>query len=120
MRVQLVSGVFVPIGNRGWYSRGAERAIYDQQPVEASCMTETAIAAFRSTENGVYRQEACQIFEWFLGRNLNGLPVYDEEMGACCDGLTPTGLNLNRGAEAVVTYLQARLSMEEISRAPRF
>ncbi len=31
-------GHFVPIGNDGWYSRGGEKALYDQQPLEASAM----------------------------------------------------------------------------------
>ena len=39
-------GVFWPIGNEGWYPRGEEKALYDQQPVEAVTMAETALAAF--------------------------------------------------------------------------
>jgi hypothetical protein len=40
--------------------------------------------------------------------------VYNPETGGCCDGITPHGLNLNKGAEANVAYLQARLNLEDI------
>jgi hypothetical protein len=114
MNIQTINKVFVPIGNRGWFKRGSNRAIYDQQPVEACCTTEAAIAAFRNTNEQAYLQAAYDAFEWFLGRNLKGLTLYDPENGSCCDGITPQGLNQNKGAEATLSYLQARLNLEEI------
>jgi hypothetical protein len=116
-RVQTINGTFVPIGNNGWYKSGAERALYDQQPIEAACTTEAAVAAYRNTSKEKYRRVASEAFEWFLGKNLQGLSVYDPKTGGCCDGITPQGLNLNKGAEATTTYLQARLSLEEISKS---
>jgi len=116
LRVQTIDNVFVPIGNRGWYKKGAERAVYDQQSIEASCMTQAALAAFRATGDEKYRKVACKIFEWFLGRNLKGLIVYNPETGGCHDGITPLGLNLNEGAEATVAYLLARLELEALNR----
>lgn len=115
LRVHKIDNLFVPIGNRGWYKKGAERAIYDQQSIEASCMTEVAIAAFRNTRNELYRNAAYEAFGWFLGRNVKGLSVYDPETGGCCDAMTPQGLNLNKGAEATVAYLQARLELEDLN-----
>ena len=112
--IQTINNVFVPIGNRGWYRKGSDRAIYDQQSIEASCTTEAAIAAFRNTGEQVYLDKAYEAFEWFLGGNLKGLMLYDPENGSCCDGITPKGLNLNKGAEATLAYLQARLNLEEI------
>ena len=41
-----VDEVFWPVGNEGWHPRGEEKASYDQQPVEAVTMAETALAAF--------------------------------------------------------------------------
>ena len=51
-------------------------------------------------------------FEWFLGRNTQGLPVYDFASGGCHDGLGPAGLNANEGAESTLAYLQALLALE--------
>ena len=116
INTQTINGVFVPIGNRGWYKKGSERAIYDQQSVEAACTTEAAIAAFRNTNEEGYLQAAYEAFEWFFGGNLQGLTLYNQENGSCCDGITPEGLNQNKGAEATLSYLQARLNFEELKQ----
>ena len=109
-----LNGTFVPIGNRGWYRKGSDRAIYDQQSIEASCMIDAAAAAFRNTKDEVYLKAAYSAFDWFFGKNLQGIVLYDSESGGCCDGLTPFGLNLNKGAESTIAYLQARLTIDGI------
>jgi len=114
LKVQMTDDVFVPIGNKGWYKRGEKRATYDQQSVEASCMVEATTAAFRATGDEKYRRTAHTIFNWFLGRNLQHVTVYNPKTGGCHDGITPEGLNLNQGAEATVSYLLARLELELI------
>jgi hypothetical protein len=116
INTQTLNNIFVPIGNQGWYKRGHERAIYDQQPIEASCMIDAAIAAFQNTNNEVYLNAAYDAFKWFLGGNLKGLVLVNPGNGSCCDGLTPQGLNLNKGAEATVAYLQAQLNMENLKK----
>ena len=114
LKVQMTDDVFVPIGNKGWYKRGEKRATDDQQSVEASCMVEATTAAFRATGDEKYRRTAHTIFNWFLGRNLQHVTVYNPKTGGCHDGITPKGLNLNQGAEATVSYLLARLELELI------
>jgi uncharacterized protein YyaL (SSP411 family) len=114
LKAQMSNGMFAPIGNNGWYKKGGLKALYDQQSVEASCMVETAVAAFRETRKSYFRTVARTIFAWFLGKNTQGLSVYNPNTGGCYDGLTPEGLNLNQGAEATVTYLLARLELETI------
>ena len=116
INTQTINGVFVPIGNRGWYKKGSDRAIYDQQSVEAACTTEAAIAAFRNTNEEGYLKAAYEAFEWYFGKNLQGLTLYSQENGSCCDGITPEGLNQNKGAEATLSYLQARLNFEELKQ----
>ena len=114
LKVQMSNGFLTPIGNNGWYKKGGLRAVYDQQSVEASCMTEVAVAAFRATRNKNFIKAARTFFAWYLGKNTNALSVYNPNTGGCYDGITPEGLNLNQGAEAIVTYLLARLEMETI------
>jgi hypothetical protein len=113
---QTINGIFVPIGNRGWYKKGSDRAIYDQQSVEAACTIEASIAAFRNTQEEGYLVAANEAFEWFFGGNLQGLTLYNQGDGSCCDGITPQGLNLNKGAEATLSYLQSRLNFEELKQ----
>ena len=112
LKVQMKNGMFAPIGNKDWYKKGGSRAMFDQQSVEASCMTETALTAFRATRIDHFRTTARTIFAWFLGKNTKGLSVYNPNTGGCYDGITSKGLNLNQGAEATVTYLLARLHLE--------
>ena len=45
-RVTTADDVFWPIGNSDWYPHGEEKALYDQQPVEAVTMADAALAAF--------------------------------------------------------------------------
>jgi len=40
---EITDGLFVPIGNQGWWPRGGSRAFFDQQPIEAYDLTLTAI-----------------------------------------------------------------------------
>lgn len=111
LKVQMIDNRFVPIGNDGWYQKGGSRAMYDQQSVEASCMTEAVLAAYHVTGEEEYRNKARIIFEWFLGKNSKDVSLYNPETGGCYDGITPSGLNLNQGAEASVSYLLARLEL---------
>ena len=116
LEVQMVNGIFVPIGNRGWYKKGEKRAKYDQQSVEAAVMTEAATSAFRETGDTNYRSTALAIFDWFLGKNTLKLAVHNSENGGCYDGLTPNGLNLNMGAEATICYVSSALEIQSVQR----
>lgn len=42
---------------------------------------------------------------WYPGVNLKRMPMYDHNTGGCYDGLTEEGVNLNQGAEAILSYL---------------
>ena len=45
-----IDGIYVPIGSGGWYPRSGDRALYDQQPIEAGGMVETAALAYNLTQ----------------------------------------------------------------------
>ncbi|MBI5725267.1 MAG: glycosyltransferase family 4 protein [Planctomycetes bacterium] len=107
-------GHFSPIGSNGWYPRGGIRARFDQQPIEASGFLDACIAAYRLTGANKWLSAAYRSFEWFLGRNDLGLPLYDYSSGACYDGLHLDRVNENQGAESTVCWLLSLLSMYEI------
>lgn len=100
-----VKDTFVPIGNRGWYRKGEHRAIFDQQPIEAFWMLVASLRAAKVYNPRENRKRALMSLEWFLGRNVHHLSLYDPETGSCADGLTPFGLNENRGAESTIMCL---------------
>lgn len=107
-------GVFIPIGQNGWYTKGGERTYYDQQPIEAAYMVDTLLLAYSVTKNDEYRQRAFQAFRWFTGKNTLNQVVYNESTGGCHDGLGEQTINLNQGAESTLSYLLARLSLMDV------
>ncbi len=109
----ILNGKLVLIGHKGWYKRGSERAFYDQQPVDASSVVQLYITAYNITGKKEYYDNAFLAFQWFLGRNMLNQTIYDETSGGCYDGLLPSCVNLNQGAESTISYLLARLSLEK-------
>jgi glycosyltransferase involved in cell wall biosynthesis len=105
-------GHFRPIGSNGFYVRGEKAAEYDQQPLEAHAMVSACIEAYRATEDTFWLNEAHLAFEWFLGRNDLGLPVYDAISGGCRDGLHADRVNQNEGAESTLAFLLALVEMK--------
>lgn len=104
-------GRFDFVGNRGWFRRGGERAIFSQQPIEAGYTAEACMTAFAVTGNEHYRLLARSAAEWLLGRNRLGACLYDLKTGACSDGLDPQGPSMNQGAESAICGLWALLAV---------
>lgn len=84
----------------------------DEQPLDAAALVEALTEALAVTGRSQYGDQAVRIFEWFLGRNRRGEPVYDFATGGCHDGLGPHGLSDNEGAESTLAYFQAVLALE--------
>ena len=104
-------GHFVPIGNRGWFSRDGFQARFDQQPIEVQHMVNAQLEAYRVTGERRWLDEARRCFEWFLGRNDLRQPVCDHATGGCRDGLQAEGLNQNQGAESTLAWLHSLISL---------
>jgi hypothetical protein len=107
--VTTADNVFWPIGNRDWYSHGEEKSLYDQQPVEAATMADAALAALKLRGDEKYLSIFLRAHGWFHGRNSLEQPLADVQTGACFDGLAPTGVNRNQGAESTLAYLWTEL-----------
>jgi glycosyltransferase involved in cell wall biosynthesis len=105
------AGHFRPIGSNGFYKHEGARADFDQQPVEAQAMVCACHEAHRATQDPFWPREAKRAFEWFLGRNDLGLPLYDSSTGGCSDGLHPDRVNENQGAESTLAFHLALLEM---------
>ncbi len=93
------------IGNDGWLTRDGERAQFDQQPVEIAALIDACWEAYEATEDSYYLDTIYLGFNWFLGRNDLGIPLYDFRTGGCKDGLHPSRVNENEGAESLVSWL---------------
>ncbi len=108
-------GVLHVIGNKGWYRRNGKRADFDQQPTDAASFVETLALAHRLTGKGRYRSLARIAFDWFLGRNALGLPIYDPSTGGSRDGLDADGVNPNQGAESSIMFLIALMTARQLA-----
>ena len=88
------------VGNEGWYQRGGKLPVWDQQP------------AYQAIGLNEYLELAHLGHQWYRGKNVNGLSLYDQQSGGCYDALTRQGVNLNQGAEAVLSLLLSDLLLE--------
>ena len=101
------------ISNKSWLSKGGEREIFGEQPIDVSYSI-LALHAFYSTfKHEEYLNKLKIAFSWFLGNNHLHQIVYNPCTGGCYDGLEEHQVNLNQGAESTVSYLMARLTMEK-------
>jgi len=107
-------GHFRPIGSDGFYVKDGARADFDQQPVEAQAMVSACLEAYRATQEPWWSAEAKRAFEWFLGRNDLGIPLYDSASGGCSDGLHNDRVSENQGAESTLAF---HLSLAEMNHA---
>lgn len=104
-RTVFENGIFVPIGNDGWFRRGGPRARFAQQPLEASAMVDVELAAFDAFADPAHREAAAIAAAWYGGKNLLGATM--AHAGGCYDGLEASGPNPNMGAESTLAYLAA-------------
>jgi hypothetical protein len=77
-------------------------------------MVSACLDAWRATGDARWRLEARRAFEWFLGRNDLGLPLYDAATGGCRDGLHPDRVNQNQGAESTLSF---HIALEEMHQS---
>ncbi len=116
---QTEEGHFSPVGTSARFDAQKPKARFDQQPVEAQAMIEACFEAYNVTRDIRYFDTARICFDWFLGKNDLGAPLYDLETAGCRDGLQPDGANHNQGADATLAWLQALTAMHYRSEMVR-
>ena len=104
----------MPIGQNGWFTKGKKKYLHDQQPEEVAALVEVLKLMYEITREEKYKTYMKAAFNWFLGNNLLGQVVYDQTTGGCFDGIGEKEVNLNQGAESTISYLLARLAMENV------
>jgi hypothetical protein len=103
-----------PIGQDGWLNKGKQKALFDQQPLEAADMVLAFIALYKIELAEEYLDKAKKWFSWYFGNNIKKVEVYDETTKGCFDGINENGLNLNQGAESILTYIMAYLDFSDL------
>jgi glycosyltransferase involved in cell wall biosynthesis len=106
------------ISNKGWMHSGEEhiRKIGGEQPIDVA-YTILALSKFYDAFGD--EEYSCKMkiaFNWFLGKNHLNQIIYNPCTGGCYDGLEEDYVNLNQGAESTVSYLMARLTLEQYGK----
>ena len=111
--VQFYNSVFQPVGTESWYHKDGEKSKYDQQPLEASCMVDTALDMAKISAERKYVDVALKAFQWYYGKNSEKISLINQNNFTCYDGLTRDGLNFNQGAESTISYYLAYLKLKQ-------
>ncbi len=108
-------GRFRAVGTESFHRPYAEPLQFDQQPLEAQATVDACIAALDATGDPRWRVEAERAYAWYLGQNDLDLPLASPLDGGCFDGLMPTGLNRNQGAESILALQLASSAISGLS-----
>ncbi len=110
-------GRFRAVGSESFYRPYADPLPFDQQPLEAQATVEACCAAFAATGDAHWREEAERAYAWYLGHNDLDLPLATAQDGGCFDGLMPTGLNRNQGAESILALQLSSVAISGLAKA---
>jgi hypothetical protein len=111
------TGRFRAVGTESFGREYAEPLPFDQQPLEAQATVEACAAAFVATGEQRWAVEAEKAYRWYLGVNDLDLPLATAQDGGCFDGLQPTGLNRNQGAESILALQLANCAISALSKS---
>jgi hypothetical protein len=107
------------ISNKTWLHKSdavAPAIPGGEQPIDVA-YTIIALNKFNEVFNDQkYGDKIEGSFKWFLGANHLNQIIYNPCTGGCYDGLEENNVNLNQGAESTISYLMARLTVEQLLR----
>lgn len=108
-------GQFRAIGTDSFGRAYALPLAFDQQPLEAWATIDAARVAGSIEHSERWAEVARRAYGWYLGANDLGLPIGSGVDGGCFDGLMSDRVNLNQGAESVLSFQFACCAMHEIT-----
>ena len=100
------------ISNQGWLHKDKAVNQYGEQPVDVAGTILALQTFYKVYEEPEYKNKMQFAFDWFLGKNHLHRIIYNPKTVGCYDGLEENHINLNQGAESTISYLLARLAME--------
>jgi hypothetical protein len=109
-------GRFRAVGTESFGREYAEPLPFDQQPLEAQATIDACLAAHDATGDARWAEEAMRAYRWYLGANDLDTPLASVADGGCFDGLMPTGLNRNQGAESILALQLANCAISALSK----
>jgi glycosyltransferase involved in cell wall biosynthesis len=113
-RQRTPEGFFRAVGTESFGREYSPPLPFDQQPLEAQATIDAAATAHAISADGKWLDVAENSYRWFLGQNELSLTLATPTGGGCYDGLTPTGVNLNQGAESLLALQLASCAMRRL------
>ena len=110
------TGQFRAVGSGSFGQVYRQPLPFDQQPVEAWAAIDAYSAALDVTGDKSWIACAATAFNWFLGENDARRPIAELATGICYDGLVPTGVNFNQGAESVLSWQLAVITYRAMAQ----
>ncbi|HET8737359.1 MAG TPA: glycosyltransferase [Pricia sp.] len=113
----MVDGTLRVVSNKKWYHKKDPfdmEFVGGEQPIDVA-YTVLALGFFHKIfpKDG-YDTLMQDAFAWFLGKNPLHQTLYNPCTGGCYDGLERYNVNLNQGAESTLSYLLARMAIENL------
>lgn len=105
------------ISNRTWFIKGMEKEKFGEQPIDVSYTVMALCKFYEVFKDPEYATKMTLAFDWFLGHNSIHQIIYNPRTGGCFDGLEEMNVNLNQGAESILSYLMARMTIEKHKNA---
>lgn len=105
---------FRPVGSNSFGQSYVRPKVFDQQPVEIWATIDAAAAAWDVTRDPHWLIHARRAYDWFDGHNDRCVKVGDPVSGTSKDGINPRGVNLNEGAESVLSYQHAFYALQAL------
>ncbi|MEX2627104.1 MAG: hypothetical protein WD225_09475, partial [Ilumatobacteraceae bacterium] len=78
---------------------------FDQQPIEIAALADACARAQAVTGDVAWRRGVDLAIDWFAGDNDVGAVLWDAVTSGGYDGLTPSGPNVNQGAESTLALI---------------
>jgi hypothetical protein len=91
-----------PVAGSG---RGDAAPRFDQQPIEVAALADACVRARAVSGDERWDDDIDRAIDWFAGRNDTGSVMWDPSTNGGYDGLTPSGPNLNQGAESTLALI---------------
>jgi glycosyltransferase involved in cell wall biosynthesis len=110
------AGHFRSVGSET-FGKVFDQLPFDQQPLEAQAVVEACFDAWCLTKETCFRDYSEGAYAWFIGKNDRQEVLADFETGRCYDGLTPTGVNRNSGAESILAFHASFSAIERMRAA---
>lgn len=107
-------GRFRAVGTESFGRAYSQPLPFDQQPLEAHATVDAAETAWMLSGDRKWLAVADNTYRWFLGQNDLSLLLATPDDGGCYDGLTPTGVNQNQGAESLLALQLASCAMNRL------